>query len=433
MNIGEFDLNIDIVTTNPNSFTFNAYGVEFRSFGGVACSSFLCFDSVLYLGNTPSPVEVGDSTNTQGTWTSGLPDTCSSLINNSVTPSVNLPGISAIIRATFKPQPAGSITLAQAAETCGYTNFDWQQTINNYPVPSVLEAVESSTGCPGPLNICVAPPPFLDPPPGGYVYELTHGYPQGDQSFPLYYDAMDLLDEEQDGYTLNFDDVPTDPCLLTPSGMPSVSTGACGYATAPKGSYMGFTTHLVGICGTAPGCTSSFVAGATTNCITLQTCVDLGIGFSWISTFNGTSGGVATTKNSLPADPGSGTGGITITSINSVPGTPPNVTCTATPSTLWPPNGKSVSVVVSGSITAGTSALTTTTYAVVDEYGQDQPNGNITLGAGGSYSFAVPLIAARNGNDKDGRTYTINVTGSDKIGNVGACSAVITVPHDQGQ
>jgi hypothetical protein len=90
-------------------------------------------------------------------------------------------------------------------------------------------------------------------------------------------------------------------------------------------------------------------------------------------------------------------------------------------------------VTVSGSITAGTSGLTASAYNVIDSYGQVQPTGSITLAAGGSYSFAVPLIAARNGDDKDGRTYTINVTGSDKIGNVGACSAVVTVPHDQGQ
>jgi hypothetical protein len=56
----------------------------------------------------------------------------------------------------------------------------------------------------------------------------------------------------------------------------------------------------------------------------------------------------------------------------------------------------------------------------------------IALGAGGSYSFGVSLIAARNGNDQDGRTYTILVSSKDTSGNVGSCSAVVTVPHDQG-
>jgi hypothetical protein len=70
---------------------------------------------------------------------------------------------------------------------------------------------------------------------------------------------------------------------------------------------------------------------------------------------------------------------------------------------------------------------------VIDEYGQDQPNGPITLGAGGSYSLGMPLIAARNGNDHDGRTYTIIVNAQDALGNVGSCFSVVTVPHDQGQ
>src|SRR5208337_5006412 len=96
--------------------------------------------------------------------------------------------------------------------------------------------------------------------------------------------------------------------------------------------------------------------------------------------------------------------------------TPPQVTYLATPTTLWPPNGKSVLVTVSGNVTAGSNALTASSYAVIDEYGQDQPSGNTTLGAGGSYSFGVPLIASRNGNDPDGRTYTIYVSGSDTIG-----------------
>jgi virginiamycin B lyase len=115
------------------------------------------------------------------------------------------------------------------------------------------------------------------------------------------------------------------------------------------------------------------------------------------------------------------------------PPTPPSVSCRATPNTLWPPNGSSVPVTISGSVTAGTSALAPggTGYTVSDEYGQVQPSGSIALGAGGSYSFAISLIAARNGNDKDGRTYTIVVSSQDISGKVGACSAVVTVPHDQ--
>ena len=118
----------------------------------------------------------------------------------------------------------------------------------------------------------------------------------------------------------------------------------------------------------------------------------------------------------------------------SVPPTPPSVSCTATPSTLWPPNGKPMLVIVSGNITPGTSPLVSggARYEVIDEYGRVQPSGSITLGAAGTYSFGVSLIAARNGYDRDGRAYTIIVTGRDQIGNVGSCSVVVTVPHDRG-
>jgi len=118
-----------------------------------------------------------------------------------------------------------------------------------------------------------------------------------------------------------------------------------------------------------------------------------------------------------------------------VDATPPNVTCSANPTTLWPPNGNPVAVTVAGAITDATSGVdsTSATLAVTDEYGQVQPTGRVTVGAGGTYSFGISLIASRNGSDLDGRTYTIVVGGKDNAGNTGSCSTVLTVPHDQGQ
>jgi len=71
-------------------------------------------------------------------------------------------------------------------------------------------------------------------------------------------------------------------------------------------------------------------------------------------------------------------------------------------------------------------------FAVTDEYGQVQPSGGVSLGAGGSYSLGISLISDRDGGDLDGRAYTIAVTGKDNAGNLGSCSTVVTVPHDQG-
>src|SRR5439155_24376849 len=102
---------------------------------------------------------------------------------------------------------------------------------------------------------------------------------------------------------------------------------------------------------------------------------------------NGAAGGIHLQADLNSDSPGSssGTGGITITSINGIPQIPPSVSCTATPSVLWPPNSMPVSVTVSGTVTAGTQAIRPggTTYAVIDEYGQIQPSGTITLGAEG--------------------------------------------------
>ena len=114
--------------------------------------------------------------------------------------------------------------------------------------------------------------------------------------------------------------------------------------------------------------------------------------------------------------------------------TPPVVNVSASPSSLWPPNGKTVQVNVSGTITDSLSGVnpSTAAFAVMDEYGSVQPSGPVTLGTGGSYSFKVSLQASRNGNDTDGRQYRINVSANDYAGNLGTAAAIVTVPHDQG-
>ena len=116
--------------------------------------------------------------------------------------------------------------------------------------------------------------------------------------------------------------------------------------------------------------------------------------------------------------------------------TPPVITISASPTTLWPPNGKVVPVTVSGKIAdteAGGSGVNTSTaaYTVVDEYGVVQPSGSITLGVDGSYSFTVLLEASRRGDDLDGRHYTVTVSAQDNAGNPNSAKTVVTVPHDQ--
>ena len=195
------------------------------------------------------------------------------------------------------------------------------------------------------------------------------------------------------------------------------------------GSFTGFTTHLVGIKSD----------GSYT---------DLGIGFDWWSNYNGTSGGVTVEKTDALAD-NNGTGGVTITSIQAITNyqnngtpttvdtTPPTLTIEATPAILWPPNGKLVTVTVSGTIQdgAGGSGVNpdSATFFVVDQYGQVQPTGSVTVASDGTYSFTLQLQASRDGNDPNGRQYALTVNASDNAGNSASSTVDVTVPHDRGQ
>ncbi len=115
----------------------------------------------------------------------------------------------------------------------------------------------------------------------------------------------------------------------------------------------------------------------------------------------------------------------------------PVITAPATPSTLWPPNGRMVPVTVTGTMTDAGSGLDAASarFAVIDELGEVQPSGGITVDANGTYSFTVSLLASKQKKnkqekEKESRTYTIEVTAKDVAGNTGKASAIVTVPHD---
>jgi len=112
--------------------------------------------------------------------------------------------------------------------------------------------------------------------------------------------------------------------------------------------------------------------------------------------------------------------------------TPPAIAVSATPSTLRPPNGKMVPVIVSGTITddetGGTGVnASTATYVVTDKGGLVQQSGPVALAGDGSYAFTIPLLASRNGQ------YTITVMAQDGAGNNGSASTVVTVSHAPGR
>lgn len=114
--------------------------------------------------------------------------------------------------------------------------------------------------------------------------------------------------------------------------------------------------------------------------------------------------------------------------------TPPEITISTTPTILWPPNGRMVSVVVRGRIidTGGSGlAASSIGYAVIDEYRRVQPAGHIALNSAGEYAFTILLQTSRQGNDRNGRQYMIQVRATDRAGNRGMKSANVIVPHDR--
>lgn len=105
---------------------------------------------------------------------------------------------------------------------------------------------------------------------------------------------------------------------------------------------------------------------------------------------------------------------------------PPEVSLSVDRSLLWPPNHKLVDILVSGDAQDSGSGLLTVVLSVTDEYGEY----NLTLPTFGS---TVALEAWRDGQDKDGRVYTLTAVATDRAGNTTTRSSNILVPHDLGK
>lgn len=102
---------------------------------------------------------------------------------------------------------------------------------------------------------------------------------------------------------------------------------------------------------------------------------------------------------------------------------PPTIQITATPSILWPPNKQLVDVKIDGSAIDDMSGVALVDISVLDEYGRY----NMVVPKFGS---TIQLESWRDGNDTDGRTYTIKVVATDMAGNQATATAQVTVHHD---
>jgi hypothetical protein len=112
--------------------------------------------------------------------------------------------------------------------------------------------------------------------------------------------------------------------------------------------------------------------------------------------------------------------------------TPPNLTCSANPNVLWPPDHKLVAVNTAVNLSDPISGPNAFSLVSLTNSEPDSGDGDIQGFAIGSPSISGQLRADRLGTGT-GRVYTFTYTGTDRAGNSASCTTTVSVPHDQGQ
>jgi probable HAF family extracellular repeat protein len=142
-------------------------------------------------------------------------------------------------------------------------------------------------------------------------------------------------------------------------------------------------------------------------------------------TFTNETAGVTLTCNATNAAAGSSSRSIIVM----IDKTPPVLTCAATPSVVWPPNGDMVAIsiaVTARDALSGVSGFTLQSISVDDPAAGPQAITGFTVGAASTTGFVQAL---RQG-DGTGRTYAFTYMAVDAAGLTGSCTALVMVPHD---
>lgn len=143
-----------------------------------------------------------------------------------------------------------------------------------------------------------------------------------------------------------------------------------------------------------------------------------------------TTEGAGQTRTGVATDLAGNTSTATVSNIN-IDKTPPTLACSATPNVLWPPNNKLVPVntpVALNDSLSGTAGFQLLAVSSNEPY---SGTGDVVGWQVGTANTSGQLRATRLGTGT-GRIYTLSYSGQDRAGNTAACSATVTVPHDQG-
>jgi hypothetical protein len=108
---------------------------------------------------------------------------------------------------------------------------------------------------------------------------------------------------------------------------------------------------------------------------------------------------------------------------------PPEMTCSAAPGQLWPPNGRLVDVVLQ--VTAVDATSGPAPFSLVGVRDSEENAAEDVVGFDvGTDDTSGQLRSRRRGNGP-GRTYTFTYESADAFGNRATCDAEVLVPHDQ--
>ncbi len=110
----------------------------------------------------------------------------------------------------------------------------------------------------------------------------------------------------------------------------------------------------------------------------------------------------------------------------------PTVSMSTNRSTIFPPNGRTIDVTVEANGADTGSGLAQVSYVVTDEYGMPLSIGTRMLsGNTANWLESLAVEASRNGDDLDGRRYTIVGTVTDGAGRTSTATATVIVLHDR--
>lgn len=112
--------------------------------------------------------------------------------------------------------------------------------------------------------------------------------------------------------------------------------------------------------------------------------------------------------------------------------TDPTMQLTADRTTIWPPNGDTTPVTLSGTGGDAVSGLSQVSYVITDEYGMPfSLSPRPVSGASANWTDTANLEARRNGDDLDGRLYTVVATITDVSGRTSTSTVTVVVLHDR--